>query len=173
MGVEEHRRRAPRRISLAVLTVSDTRGDADDASGAVARRLLEAAGHGVFDYRVLPDVPEAVREQVLRWLEADGCDGIFVSGGTGIATRDRTYEAVASLLEKRLDGFGELFRWLSYQRVGAAAMLSRAVAGAARGRVVFSVPGSPDAVRLALEELILPEIGHLVGELRKDAPPAS
>lgn len=168
MGLEEHRRRAPRRIHLALLTVSDTRGEAEDASGALARRLVESAGHEVFDYRVLADEPEAVREQVLQWLGQDRCDAVVVNGGTGISSRDRTYEALSALLEKRLDGFGELFRWLSYRRIGAAAMLSRAVAGIARGRAVFAVPGSPDAVELALGELILPEIGHLIGELRKD-----
>lgn len=170
MGLEEHRRRAPHSVRIALLTVSDTRGEAEDASGALARRLVESAGHEVFDYRVLPDEPGAVREQVLRWIEQDACDAVVVNGGTGISSRDRTYEAVSGLLEKRLDGFGELFRWLSYRRIGAAAMLSRAVAGIARGRAVFSIPGSPDAVGLALEELILPEIGHLIGELRKDAP---
>ncbi len=168
MGFEEHRRRAPRRVRLALLTVSDTRRGAEDVSGTLARRLVESAGHEVLDYRVLPDEPDTVREQVLRWLGQDGCDAVVVNGGTGVSSRDRTYEAVSALLEKRLDGFGELFRWLSYRRIGASAMLSRAVAGIARGRAVFSIPGSPDAVELALEELILPEIGHLIGELRKE-----
>lgn len=164
---QEHRRRAPERVSVALLTVSDTRTPETDASGAAARRLLEAAGHRIFDYRILPDEPDAVREQVSAWLAEAGCDGIVVSGGTGISPRDRTHEALVELLDRRLDGFGELFRMLSYGDIGSAAMLTRAVGGVASGRFVFALPGSTPAVVLALEKLILPELGHLVSELRK------
>lgn len=150
-----------------MLTVSDSRTAETDGSGAALRELLESAGHRVFDYRILPDEPSRVRPAVEEWLAAEGCDGVLASGGTGISGRDRTYEALVGLLDKRLDGFGELFRWLSYSEIGSAAMLSRAVGGIAAGRLLFSLPGSPAAVRLAMERLILPELGHLLAELRK------
>jgi molybdenum cofactor biosynthesis protein B len=145
MGHEEHRHEAPRRISVYVVTASDTRG-----------------------YRVVKDEPAQIRAALAAAAEA-GADAVLVNGGTGIAGRDRTYEAVAGLLEKRLDGFGELFRMLSYAEIGSAAMLSRAVGGVWGGRAVFSVPGSRAAVRLAWEKLLAPELGHVVRELRKDA----
>jgi len=153
-------RRPPARF--AVLTVSDTRTEADDRSGPAARRAIEAAGHRVVAAAIVRDEPDEVRARVDAWLARDDCDAVLVSGGTGVAPRDRTYEAVAGRLERRLDGFGELFRALSFEQVGSAAMLSRAVGGVAAGRPVFSVPGSPRAVELALERLILPEIGHLL-----------
>jgi len=130
-------------------------------------RLLEEAGHRIFEYAILPDEPDRVRERVNRWLAEDGCDGVVLNGGTGISVRDRTYEAISGLLEKTLDGFGELFRALSYEEIGSAAMLSRAVAGVARGKLVFSLPGSTAAVDLAMRRLIVPELSHLLGQLRK------
>lgn len=129
--------------------------------------MIEAAGHAVLAYAVVPDEPTAIRRQVEGWLALDGCDGVIVSGGTGIAARDRTVEALSDLFERRLDGFGELFRWLSYGEIGSAAMLSRAVGGVAGGRLLFLLPGSTPAVTLGLERLILPELGHLLTELRK------
>jgi len=120
-------------------------------------------------YRLVRDEPDEVRAALAAAADA-GAEAVVVNGGTGISGRDRTYEAVAGLLEKRLDGFGEIFRWLSFQEIGSAAMLSRAVAGTWRGRVVFSVPGSTAAVRLAWERLIAPELGHVVFELGKHAP---
>ena len=120
-------------------------------------------------YRVVRDEPDEVRAALAAAVDA-GADAVVVNGGTGISGRDRTYEAVAGLLEKRIDGFGELFRWLSFQEIGSAAMLSRAVAGTWRGLAVFSVPGSTAAVRLAWERLIAPELGHVVFELGKHAP---
>jgi molybdenum cofactor biosynthesis protein B len=168
MGHAEHRREAPRTLRVYVVTASDTRGEADDVGGGYLRRVLAEAGHEVAGYRVVKDDPAQIRE-ALAAAAAAGADAVLVNGGTGIAARDRTYEAVAGILEKRLDGFGELFRMLSYAEIGSAAMLSRAVAGAWQGRAVFSMPGSPDAVRLAWEKLIGPELGHVVRELRKDA----
>ena len=167
MSHHEHRARGPRHAALALLTVSDTRTEQDDRSGAVARELIEGAGHRVVGYRVLPDEPQAVRRQLEDWLAQPEPDGAIVNGGTGISPRDRTYEAVADLLDRRLDGFGELFRSLSYEEIGSAAMLSRAVGGISRGKLLFSLPGSPAAVKLALERLILPELPHLLGELDK------
>jgi molybdenum cofactor biosynthesis protein B len=168
MGHEEHRKEAPRSLRLFVLTASDTRSLAEDESGAWLREAALRAGHEVVGHRVVKDEPDAIRE-ALAGAESAGADAVVVNGGTGIAARDRTYEAVAGLLEKRLDGFGELFRMLSWGEIGSAAMLSRAVAGTWRGRAIFSVPGSKAAVRLAWEKLIAPEIGHVVREIRKDA----
>jgi molybdenum cofactor biosynthesis protein B len=165
MGHQEHRSAAPAKIGAAILTISDTRTEADDRSGALARELLQGAGHEVCEYRIVRDEPAEVRAAVEALARRHDVRAILLNGGTGISRRDRTYEAVASVLERRLDGFGELFRALSYQDIGSAAMLSRAVAGIIGGKVLFSVPGSPAAVRLALERLILPELGHLVSEL--------
>lgn len=169
MGHQEHRQEGPRRVRLGVVTASDTRGEAEDESGRFLREAAAGAGHEVASYRVVRDEPEALRA-ALAAAAAAGAEAIVVNGGTGIAHRDRTYEAVAALLEKRLDGFGELFRMLSFAEIGSAAMLSRAVAGTWEGRVIFSVPGSLAAVRLAWERLIAPELGHLLRELRKDLP---
>jgi molybdopterin adenylyltransferase len=168
MGHVEHRHEAPRTVRIFVVTASDTRGEAEDESGAFLRGAAEAAGHAVAGYRIVKDEPAELRA-ALAAAAAAGADAIVVNGGTGIAGRDRTYEAVSGVLEKRLDGFGELFRMLSFAEIGSAAMLSRAVAGVWGGRAVFSVPGSLPAVRLAWERLIGPELGHVVRELRKDA----
>ena len=164
----EHRREGPAAVEIAIVTASDTRSAAEDASGSWLREAAAAAGHPVVSYAVVKDDPAEIRT-ALEGALAAGARAIVIDGGTGIAARDRTYEAVAGILEKRLDGFGELFRMLSYAEIGSAAMLSRAVAGAWNGRAVFSVPGSPDAVRLAWERLIGPELTHVVRELRKDA----
>jgi molybdenum cofactor biosynthesis protein B len=168
MGHEEHRRQAPRAVRVFVVTASDTRTEAEDESGAFLRAAAAAAGHELAGYRIVRDEPEELRG-ALAAAAAAGAEAVVVNGGTGVSGRDRTYEAVAGLLQKRLDGFGELFRWLSFQEIGSAAMLSRAVAGVWQGRAVFSVPGSTAAVRLAWERLIAPELGHLVHELRRHA----
>ncbi len=167
MSHEEHRREAPRTVRVFVVTASDSRGEAEDVGGAFLREAAVKAGHEVAGYRVVKDEPAEIRA-ALDQAAAARADAIVVNGGTGIAARDRTYEAVAAVLDKRIDGFGELFRSLSYAEIGSAAMLSRAVAGVWQGRAVFSVPGSPSAVRLAWEKLIGPELGHVVRELRKD-----
>ena len=155
-----------------MVTASDSRGEAEDTSGAYLKSALAAAGHVLAGYRIVRDEPAEVRS-ALDAAAAAGAEAVIVNGGTGISGRDRTYEAVAGLLEKRLDGFGELFRMLSFQEIGSAAMLSRAVAGAWQGRAVFSVPGSTAAVRLAWERLIGPELGHVAFELAKHASGAS
>ena len=155
------------RAALALLTVSDTRTPENDRSGNVARELVEQAGHRVVDYRIVPDEPDLVARRVRAWLDRGDCEAVVVNGGTGVSKRDRTIEALDDLFETRLDGFGELFRMLSFEQIGAAAMLSRAAAGVSGGKPIFAVPGSPEAVRLALERLILPTLGHLLGELRR------
>ena len=153
--------------ALALLTVSDSRTPETDESGRIARTLVEGAGHRVIDYRILPDEPQLISECVGCWLDRNDCEAVVINGGTGVAARDRTYAAVSALLDMPLDGFGELVRMLSYEQVGSAAMLSRAVGGVARGKPLFSLPGSPKAVELALERLILPELGHLLALLRE------
>ncbi|PYT14004.1 MAG: molybdenum cofactor biosynthesis protein [Acidobacteria bacterium] len=163
MGHREHRRKGPAFVPCAVLTVSDTRDTSTDRSGGYIRRALDRAGHPVVEYRIIPDEPPRITARLRALARAGRARVVLLTGGTGIAPRDRTFEAVSGLLEKRLDGFGEIFRALSYRRVGPAAMLSRAVAGTYRGLVVFSMPGSIDAVRLAMRRLILPEMGHAAG----------
>jgi molybdenum cofactor biosynthesis protein B len=152
-------------VRCAVLTISDTRKLETDVSGRTIVELLEAAGHVVARRQILRDDPKDVRGAVLGHL--GGVDAIVTTGGTGITSRDSTYEAIAGLLEKYLDGFGELFRSLSYQEIGSAAMMTRATAGVARGTAIFILPGSEHAVRLGMNRLILPELGHVVRELRR------
>ena len=161
-----HREARPRHAACAIVTVSDTRTPESDASGVCIRALLEEAGHRVLSYGILPDDPGRIRAHLEELFAVPGLDAVLVNGGTGLAPRDTTYEAIAGLLEKRLDGFGELFRMLSYQQVGPAAMLSRAVAGLAHGKIVVSLPGAPAAVELAMQKLLLPELGHLVQLVR-------
>lgn len=167
MGYEEHQRKAVRSVHCAIVTVSDTRTAATDLSGQEIRRLLEESGHTVGHYCVVRDEPDKIRGQLRELAANSACRAILINGGTGVSTRDRTYEAVAGLLEKRLDGFGELFRMLGFEEIGSGAMLSRAVGGVYAGRAVFCMPGSKNAVRLAMTRLILPELGHLVSELDK------
>ncbi len=163
----EHGDLPPRVAGLAVLTVSDTRTERTDRSGAVARAAIETAGHRLIEKTIVSDEPVQVRAAIERWVATDGVDAIVLTGGTGVTRRDRTYETVTALLERRLDGFGELFRMLSWEQVGSAAMLSRAVGGVI-GRVpLFALPGSPAAVELALSKLILPELVHLLHELER------
>lgn len=166
MSAQEHRQKAGSQgsVPLAIITVSDTRTPETDTSGQLIRRLVEAAGHQVVDYRIVKDEPEQVAQALNDF--ADGAARLIIfNGGTGISQRDRTYDVISKALEKTLPGFGELFRVLSYEQVGAAAMLSRATAGVYHNKVIFSTPGSPNAVQLALEKLILPEIQHLAWEL--------
>ena len=162
MGSHAHHRHAVTAVACALVTVSDTRTPESDVSGTRIRTALEGAGHRVVSYAILPDEPSRIREHVDRALGDPGVHAVIVNGGTGIAPRDTTYEALTSLFEKRLEGFGELFRMLSWEQVGSAAMLSRAAAGVARGKVLVSLPGSPDAVGLAMDRLLVPELGHMV-----------
>jgi molybdenum cofactor biosynthesis protein B len=166
MGFAEHHAREKRALACAVLTVSDTRTPETDASGARIRALLEGAGHHVAAYAILPDEPARIRAWVEERLGEPALDAVITNGGTGLAARDTTYEAVTALLDKRLDGFGELFRMLSYAEVGAAAMLSRAAAGVARGKLVVALPGSTKAVELAMTKLLLPELPHMAHLVR-------
>lgn len=167
MSAEQHRQAAPNVLGFAVLTVSDSRAKTDDVSGRAIRELIAAAGHPVLDSTLVPDDVEAIRGAVQRFLALPGVDVVVTTGGTGFSPRDVTLAAVAPLFDKPVEGFGELFRMLSYQQVGAAAMLSRAAAGLVDTRAVFLLPGSPKAVALAMEKLILPEAAHLLGQARR------
>jgi molybdopterin adenylyltransferase len=160
-----HRKDAPKSVRCFVLTISDTRTEANDTSGNAIRELLSSAGHELTGRQIVRDEPATVREAVVT--QASNADVVITTGGTGITARDSTYEALVGVLDKRLDGFGELFRMLSYAEIGSAAMLSRAIAGTIERTAVFALPGSEHAVRLAMTKLILPEIGHVVRELRR------
>jgi molybdenum cofactor biosynthesis protein B len=166
-GLHAHREAALRTVPTVVITVSDTRTVETDAGGALAEALLQAAGHAVVSREIVRDEPAAIAAAVEGALARPGVGAVVLTGGTGVAPRDVTPEAVEPLLERVIPGFGELFRMLSFEEIGSAALLSRALAGMARGRVVFVLPGSRGAVRLALERLVLPELGHLAAEAVK------
>lgn len=154
-------------LGCAVITLSDTRTDITDISGAVIKTVLIDAGHTVPLYRVLPDDREKIKSVIQDCLIDPHIAVIITNGGTGISARDTTFDAVASLIEKRIDGFGELFRNLSYQEIGPAAMMSRAVAGIAKNKILFALPGSTNAVKLAMEKLVMPQASHIYWELNK------
>lgn len=155
--------------NCAVITVSDTRSPATDRSGQLIQQLLESAGHAVGAYTLVKDEPTEIRALLLSYSDRADLDVLIFNGGTGIAPRDTTYDAIAGLLEKTLPGFGELFRALSYQEIGTRAIASRAIAGIYQSKLIFSVPGSTGAVKLAVEKLILPEMVHLVHQMRKSS----
>lgn len=167
MSAEQHRRAAPTVLGFALITVSDTRSAGDDVSGRTLAEMTREAGHRVEAALLVPDEVDAIRGAVRQALERKEVDVVVLTGGTGFSPRDVTLDAVGPLLERAIEGFGELFRMLSYQQVGSAAMLSRAAAGLIGDRAVFLLPGSPKAVALAMETLILPETGHLLGQVRR------
>ncbi|BDG46155.1 MULTISPECIES: MogA/MoaB family molybdenum cofactor biosynthesis protein [Parageobacillus] len=169
MSVTEHKKEAPRVVRCKVITISDTRTIDTDKSGKLMIDLLKEAGHEVVSYEIVKDEKEAIRSAILRGCEQPDIDAVLTNGGTGIAKRDVTIETVKEIIEKEIVGFGELFRMLSYtEDIGSAAILSRAIAGVANDTAIFSTPGSSGAVRLAMMKLILPEISHVVREIRKD-----
>jgi molybdopterin adenylyltransferase len=169
MSVTEHKKEAPNVVRCKVITISDTRTKDTDKSGKLMIDLLTEAGHEVVDYVIVKDEKEAIRAAVLYGCERADIDVVLTNGGTGIAKRDVTIETVKEIIEKEIVGFGELFRMLSYtEDIGSAAILSRAIAGVANDTAIFSTPGSSGAVRLAMTKLILPELGHVVREIRKD-----
>ena len=162
MSQEEHNARAPQSVRCFIVTVSDTRTETTDTSGRAIADRLTAAGHVVAGRTIVKDEVDMVRGTLERQLASADVQAIITTGGTGITARDSTYEVVAGLLQKRLDGFGELFRMLSFEQIGPAAMMSRACAGITAGHIVVSLPGSEAAVRLAMERLLIPELRHLV-----------
>jgi len=164
---ELHRRTAPTAVRCVVVTVSDTRTLETDRGGEIVVELLEKAGHQVVERAIVPDDVEQIRAKVSAVLRAGVAQVILLTGGTGLSSRDQTVEALRPLTSKEIPGFGELFRMLSFQEIGPAAMLSRAFAGVMGKVAVFALPGSPAAVQLALEKLILPELGHLLREISR------
>jgi molybdenum cofactor biosynthesis protein B len=166
-SVHRHRESAPEHVRLAVLTISDTRTPENDSGGDTIEGLMRGAGHEIVERRIVRDDAARIRTELVNLLARPDVDAIITTGGTGISARDTTYEVVDRMLEKKLDGFGEIFRVLSYEEIGAAAILSRAVAGAVGTKLVACLPGSQNAVRLAVEKLLVPEISHVVFELRK------
>ena len=164
---KEHKSHAPRSVGCMVITCSDTRTTDTDTSGQLIQKLLTEQGHQIAAYHLVKDEPSQIKARISEAVANEAVQAIIINGGTGISRRDSTYEAVDAMLEKRLDGFGEVFRYLTYQNIGSPAIMSRATAGIIKGRVLFSTPGSENAVRLAMEKLILPELGHLVKELTK------
>ncbi|MBS4222731.1 MogA/MoaB family molybdenum cofactor biosynthesis protein [Lederbergia citrea] len=168
MSVEEHKSKAPVTIGCAVITVSDTRTDATDKSGKLLKELLIENGHNIPFYKIVKDDPASIKATVEEAISTKEVSTILMTGGTGIAKRDVTIETVSTLFEKEIVGFGELFRMLSYlEDIGSAAMMSRASAGIYRNKAIFIMPGSSGAVKLAMEKLILKEMGHVVRELNK------
>ncbi len=163
----EHKSQAPVSIRCAVITVSDTRTVETDTGGRAVSESLIAAGHLVLQRLIVPDEPQRITPLLQELCSRDDVDAVLLTGGTGITRRDQTYETVSGLLTKPLPGYGELFRMLSFQEIGAAAMLSRAVGGLVGPKVVLTMPGSPAAVRLAMDQIILPELGHLVREAQR------
>jgi molybdenum cofactor biosynthesis protein B len=166
-SVHRHRDAAPEKVRVAALTISDTRTPETDTGGDTIEELVRGAGHEVVERDIVKDEAASIRMKLVELLARSDVDAVITTGGTGISARDTTYEVVDRLLEKRLDGFGEIFRMLSYEEIGAAAFLSRAVAGAVGTKFLVCLPGSRNAVRLAVEKLLVPEISHVVYELRK------
>ena len=165
----EHRKHAAERgpVTLAVVTVSDTRTSKTDANQAFLRNEIERSGNILHSVQIVPDDPDRVQAALLELADDLSVQVILFNGGTGISRRDRTFDVLNRQIEKELTGFGELFRMLSYEQIGAAAMMSRATAGVCSGKLVFSVPGSPAAVQLAWEKLIQPELAHLAWEVTR------
>jgi molybdopterin adenylyltransferase len=169
MSITEHKQGAAKAVHCKVITVSDTRNKDSDKSGKLMIDMLEQAGHTIVDYVIVKDEAAPIKEAILIGCEREDIDVILTNGGTGIAKRDVTIETVQGLLDKEIVGFGEIFRMLSYQEdIGSAAILSRAIAGVVKNKAVFSTPGSTGAVKLAMNKLIIPEIGHVVREIKKD-----
>ncbi|MEI7025367.1 MogA/MoaB family molybdenum cofactor biosynthesis protein [Paenibacillus sp. y28] len=168
-SVEQHRSEAPSSVRCMVITVSDTRTPDTDKSGQLMKQMLEEAGHTISDYRIVKDEYGPIQELIRGAAGSGSIDAVLLNGGTGIALRDTTYEAVRDVLDKEMPGFGEIFRYLSFaEDIGPAAILSRAVAGVCGPTAVFSTPGSSGAVKLAMSRIIVPELGHVMREINKD-----
>jgi len=164
--VEEHKAKSVKAVRCFVVTVSDTRNVSTDRSGQLIKELLVTEGHEVLGYRIVKDDPTEVEDLLRQVLSSDDLEAVLLTGGTGISPRDGTYEVVSRLLDKQISGFGEIFRFLSYQDIGSSAVMSRAQAGVAAGKVVVSLPGSKGAVDLGMRRLVLPELGHMVSQVQ-------
>lgn len=167
MGHSNHKEKAKIKAKCLIITVSDTRTDETDTSGKLIAEELTKAGHSVISKIILPDEPDTIKDTIIEESVRDDVDAIILNGGTGISLRDSTFEAVEGILDKTLSGFGEIFRYLSFKDIGSSAIMSRATAGIKNGKLIVSIPGSRGAVSLALEKIIIPEISHILWELRK------
>lgn len=168
-SVQEHRKEAPNTVGCMIITVSDTRTTETDISGKLMRELLEGAGYFIVDHRIVKDEYHDIRQAVQEASTTPRVEAILLNGGTGIAKRDTTYEAVRDMLDKEMHGFGEIFRQLSFaEDIGSAAILSRAIGGVYRDKAIFSMPGSSGAVKLALTRIVVPELKHIMREIYKD-----
>ncbi|MBI1820381.1 MAG: molybdenum cofactor biosynthesis protein MoaB [Nitrospirae bacterium] len=167
MGYQEHREKAFKEVRCAVMAVSDSRTPETDTGGKLIIKCLQDQSHSVLLYRIVKDVPQEIQMTLEEIVMYEKIQAVILTGGTGLSRRDVTYETIENLMEKQITGFGELFRYLSYQEIGPAAMMSRATAGIYQGKLVFSLPGSEAAVRLAMEKLILPELGHMVWDVSR------
>ncbi|MBI4469576.1 MAG: MogA/MoaB family molybdenum cofactor biosynthesis protein [Acidobacteria bacterium] len=167
MSHVEHHSKARGPVRCAAITVSDTRTEETDTGGRLLKELLGASGHAVVHYEIIRDEPEKIRDVIETLSVTTDCQAIIFTGGTGISKRDRTFDVVDSMVEKRIPGFGEIFRYLSFQEIGSAAILSRAGAGVYQGRILVTLPGSPGGVRLGMERLVLPELAHMVWEANR------
>jgi molybdenum cofactor biosynthesis protein B len=169
MSVQDHKQEAPAIVRCMILTVSDTRTYETDKSGALIKKYLEEAGHCVTEYQVVKDEYSLIQQGLKVISSRADIDAVLINGGTGIALRDTTYEAVRDCVDKEMPGFGEIFRYLSFaEDIGSAAILSRAIAGVRDGKAIFAMPGSTGAVKLAMERIIIPELGHVIREILKD-----
>ncbi len=166
MAVHQHRETSPGKVSIGIVTVSDSRTKETDSSGELIEKLAREKGHSVLARKIVMDDAGQILAALKESIET-GADVVLFTGGTGITSRDITYETLRPLMDKVMDGFGELFRQLSHAEIGTAAIMSRSFAGIISRRVVFCLPGSPDACRLAVEKIILPEIGHIVREVKR------
>ncbi len=167
MGFKEHKCHSLKNVAVAVITVSDTRTKEDDESGEYIMKKLEEKGHKIISYSILRDERKLLGDELGKLIDNDEVQVIITNGGTGISRRDITVDVVEGLLDKKLDGFGEIFRYLSYKEIGSPAVMSRAVAGAVKNKIIICLPGSLGAVKLGVEKLIIPEIGHLVWEINR------
>lgn len=165
MGYKDHKEKAVSKVNCIIITVSDTRNFETDISGKIIKEELEKHNHNVIDYIIVKDNPSEIVNFIKNNI--DKTDAIILNGGTGISSRDSTYEAISSILEKEIKGFGEIFRYLSYKEIGSSAIMSRALAGVFKGKIIISIPGASEAVKLALEKLIIPEISHMVYEVKR------
>ncbi|MFQ5542139.1 MAG: molybdenum cofactor biosynthesis protein B [Candidatus Binatia bacterium] len=166
MVAKEHLEKSQAAVKCFVVTVSDTRNKDTDQSGQLIKGLLKTGGHQVVDYCIVKDNPAEIRDLLRQALKRDDLEVVLLTGGTGISPRDGTYEVIDHVLEKRLDGFGEIFRFLSYQDIGPSAIMSRALAGIAAGKIIISLPGSRAAVDLGMQQLVLPVLGHMVSQVQ-------
>ena len=163
----EHEKAAAAKLRLGIMSFSDTRSEAEDRSGAILKEVLAAGGHEIVSYQVVREEPVLMKKALFDWLQRQDIDAIITSGGTGLTDRDGTIEVARSFFTKELDGFGEIFRLISYQQIGAAAMLSRATAGLAGGKMLVCLPGSSRGVKLAATRLLLPQLPHMVWEINR------